>query len=1245
MEEYYNKFETQNYKIIIMRRVILFATLVFSMTLTAQVKNLGGPTSWKMKSTVPTVSPINLPSFDLQAYIEEDAINDVTKETPWRFGHKHQVNYTLANSGEWMDVYNGRVWRIRFRSKGALTMNFIFENMYIPEGGHIHMYNAQKTAYIGAYTSVNNSPSKILGTDILEGEDVIIEFFEPTHSIGRGTLTVTDVVHGYRSISLHENEVMKALNDSGNCNRDVRCLTDSEPLWVNESNSVAMIVVGGNGSCTGTLMNNTAEDGTPYFLTANHCLGNPANWAFRFKWISPDPVCAAATNSTNTPNPTQYQTLNGSVLRASNGGSDFALVEITNLDLTTAAAWGLYYAGWDRSGDPVSAAIGIHHPRGDIMKYARENQALVQEAWNGAQCWRVSDWDEGVTEPGSSGSALFDYNHRVIGQLYGGGAACSGTNDNGQPDWYGRFDVSWNGSAANNRLRDWLDPSSSGPLVLDGFDPNQPSVATDASIQAINSPSGLFCQTDEFIPEVRLRNAGTDNLTSVTIEYSVDGGAITTYAWNGLLTTNQTELITLPQMTAANGPHTFEARTVNPNGGTDDNPANDEATSNFTIQLNAIMVDFNLELDCWGDEITWELTDGTSNVLYSGGTYTQVTPGGAGTITEEWCLVEEECYTFTLNDSYGDGMNGTQWAACDVDGYYSISQNGTILTELIAANADFGNQEVNPFCTLSSIQPNFDTSSETICVGEDVTFTDASTNVTTWDWDFGVDATPATASGVGPHTVSYSSAGLKTVTLTVDGGATQTMEVTVNALPAIPTITADGPTTFCDGESVELTSSNAVSYSWSSGETTQSINVVASGSYTVTITDANGCSATSTNETVTVETIPVIAVGTVSEPTLCGTTTGGIEITGSGTGDITWSGTASGSDNGITLPYTILGIAAGSYTVTFTSSTGCESNVLNQSVSDPNAPAAPTISADGPTTFCDGDEVVLMSSETSGNTWSNGSNDLSITVTSSGTYSVTITDGSGCSATSDAVSVTVNPTPPVPTVSASGALVFCDGESVELTSSAATGNMWSTGSTDNSITVSTSDSYSVTVTNGFNCSETSDAVSVTVNPLPTVSLDAFDGACNTADPITLTGGSPVGGTYTGTGISGGVFDPNVAGEGSHLITYTFTDGNGCENIATQTILIDNCVSLNEQQEILFNVYPNPASNELTIVGVQTTIESVVMYDATGRVVLTSGNILNDNQILLNVAPLSNGVYTVSIYSENKAQHTRVVINK
>ncbi len=147
-----------------------------------------------------------------------------------------------------------------------------------------------------------------------------------------------------------------------------------------------------------------------------------------------------------------------------------------------------------------------------------------------------------------------------------------------------------------------------------------------------------------------------------------------------------------------------------------------------------------------------------------------------------------------------------------------------------------------------------------------------------------------------------------------------------------------------------------------------------------------------------------------------------------------------------------------------------------------------TISAGGPTTFCAGGSVILTSSSATGNVWSNGATTQSITVTNTGNYNVTVTNGNGCSATSNSTLVTVNALPATPTISASGSTTFCAGGSVILSSSSATGNVWSNGATTQSITVSTAGNYSVTVTNGNGCSAQSLSTSVTVNPSVTPSI-------------------------------------------------------------------------------------------------------------------------------------------------------------
>ncbi len=609
--------------------------------------------------------------------------------------------------------------------------------------------------------------------------------------------------------------------------------------------------------------------------------------------------------------------------------------------------------------------------------------------------------------------------------------------------------------------------------------------------------------------------------------------------------------------------------------------------------------------------------------------------------------------------------------------------------------------------------------------------------------------------------------------------------VTVNPNPATPTISASGPTTICAGGSVDLISSYPTGNVWSTTETSSDITVSSAGGYTVTHTNGNGCSSTSAVTTITVNPTPAISSGSVVDPVTCATTTGSIEVTGSGTGNVSWTGTATGSANGVTLPYVIPSLAAGSYNITFEDGIGCTSNTLNVALTDPNPPATPIITPSGATTFCAGGSVTLTSSAGTGNTWSTSAITNAINVTTSGTYSVTVTDGFGCSASSAPIVVTVNNNPAAPTITPSGATTFCNGGSVNLTSSQGSGNLWSTTQTSQQITATTSGSYTVTFTNVNGCSNTSAPVVVTVNPSPAVptitpsgattfcaggsvnltssevggntwstsatsnmisvttsgsftvtymdgngcestsaptvvtvnanpaaptitpsgatsicdgediTLTSSQGSGNvwsttettnaitvnatgsytvtytdgngcsaisattnvtvntnptvTMTPLTtvcvynnaspLTGGTPAGGTYSGTGVTGGNFDPATAGIGTHTITYTYTDGNGCEGMATQDITVDGCASIDENQLNSVSVYPNPTNDKLFIV--LNGDFNFEILDTRGRLIETGSG---SNSIELNTSNYTVGVYFVKVTSESLNTTIRVVKN-
>lgn len=221
----------------------------------------------------------------------------------------------------------------------------------------------------------------------------------------------------------------------------------------------------------------------------------------------------------------------------------------------------------------------------------------------------------------------------------------------------------------------------------------------DAGISNIPSPTGNLC-SDTYSPQVILRNFGSNNLTSATVTYQVSGSASQVYNWTGNLTTGQTTTITLPSITSNSGNYTFTATASNPNGATDQNASNNQSTSSFSVIPNGDQVNLSILTDCYGSETTWDIVDNQGTVITSGGGYADVTGGQLETSTI--CLAPG-CYTFNINDSYGDGLHGSQWT-CTVDGnYYMVDGSGTNLFSMTAANGDFGNGTSHNFCISSSI--------------------------------------------------------------------------------------------------------------------------------------------------------------------------------------------------------------------------------------------------------------------------------------------------------------------------------------------------------------------------------------------------------------------------------------------------------------------------------------------------------------------------------------------------------------
>lgn len=241
----------------------------------------------------------------------------------------------------------------------------------------------------------------------------------------------------------------------------------------------------------------------------------------------------------------------------------------------------------------------------------------------------------------------------------------------------------------------------------------------------------------------------------------------------------------------------------------------------------------------------------------------------------------------------------------------------------------------------------------------------------------------------------------------------------------------------------------------------------------------------------------------------------------------------------------------------------------------------------------------------------------------------------GCTSTATLVEVSINALPVI-TANATATTV-CEGDMITLSGAGGVSYAWDNSVTDGTAFAATATTtYNVTGTDANGCTNT-DNVTVTVNPLPTVSMTALAQVCVYNAAFDLTVGTPAGGTYSGTGVAAGQFDPATAGTGTHTITYTYTDGNNCTNTATTDIVVDACSGLEEQAEMFVKVYPNPTNGLVTINTNLSDIKTIQIIDLTGKVIIENG--VNTT---FDLSSLSTGKYIVRIETANSVYRTSIV---
>jgi lysyl endopeptidase len=627
----------------------------------------------------------------------EDALHDrlpkISRHIP--------VNINFDNAGNWTELPDGsRVWRVQIISKGALGIVPLFDNLYLPPGAALHFYMPDMREVLGAFTSATTPQPRSFCPGLIHGETCIVEYFEPAGQKGKGILSINKVGHAYRGV-----EPLEKSNQSGSGSCEVNVACPEGDNWRNQIRSVCKIFVvdlTGDGFCSGALVNNVRQDCSPYLLTAGHCTDYDSitdnefgQWSFHFN-------NQASTCSGNTGPDVNIITGCKRVAYAydSNGidGSDFLLLLMSSYP---PADFSVYYSGWDNTGTAPASGVGIHHPEGDIKKISTFNNAATSASWannvlntHWQLYWSATADGHGVTEPGSSGSPLYEPSGLIVGHLTGGISQCGGPYG---PDLYGKISYDWtsNGVTPAYQLQPWLDPDNTGTTTLQGMNPPCGiSAHLNAGIPAIDFPVGNICGLT-FNPCFTLRNYGDDTLKSAVITYTIDNGSDSQFQWNGLLPGGAEMVVCSPaSITVSAGSHTFTVVVSSPNGpgNTNTNTTTNVAESNFTANPSSGSVNLIINTDNDGSQNTWQISQGI-NVVASGGPF--VDCYGGRHYGYPLCL-PVGCYTFTIFDSNGDGMTDGE------NGNFQIieASTGAVITQM--QNPSFGAQESDNFCILAS---------------------------------------------------------------------------------------------------------------------------------------------------------------------------------------------------------------------------------------------------------------------------------------------------------------------------------------------------------------------------------------------------------------------------------------------------------------------------------------------------------------------------------------------------------------
>lgn len=461
-----------------MLRIALFsiACALFMINLNAQISEGGTPHSFLLNSLKSTTSVplVSLEKLDIEKLMNEASHNNL----PCRFGIYKDTLIDLKARAK-VDVISGkgRIWRLEIRNETALSLQVTFDRFVVPEGAELFLYNEDRTRISGAFTKRNMRDDLRFVIADFRGNHVIIEYYEPDNPEYEGQLLIGSLGQGYEDPFQAESASIEFVNINCPEGKDAQLIKHAVCRMVFRSGD-------SESYCSGALINNIKQDGTPYFLTANHCISTSLEASSLITYFNYE------ITGCNGEMADDMTLSGGASLLTTAEASDFTLLKLKD---AVPSSYQPYYAGLNAYDSADIYVTSVHVPYQQTKKISIDYDSIftcpIEITWDDESVSPIgSHWvvafDLGKSVGGSSGGPLYNKENQIIGQLHGG---------DDDYKFFGKMSYSYNFKSRNYpSIRSFIDPDSTGIMKLSGYSPedNAPDAffTADAELVCVNTP-------------------------------------------------------------------------------------------------------------------------------------------------------------------------------------------------------------------------------------------------------------------------------------------------------------------------------------------------------------------------------------------------------------------------------------------------------------------------------------------------------------------------------------------------------------------------------------------------------------------------------------------------------------------------------------------------------------------------------------------------------------------------------------